>query len=269
MNGIRHIRSPLYRPASNGLAERAFQTFKERLRKFKSGTVSSRLSRFLLGYRITPHSTTGSSLSELMWGQRLRSRLDLVLPDAEQRPQDAQGHQIKRAHDSHSTDRQFQVNDTVYVRNYGVGPQWLSGCVVGLQGLVMYRVRLDNDYVVVRHVDQLRRRVPTPNSLDANGSHTGNSAEMVEPGLTETPQDSSEVTESTVTQVTPPLPEMAESTMGDNEEQTENFSDEIEPGPVPELDSPEQSPHRETASELHRSSRVSHPPVRFGDTVTF
>ena len=46
-------------------------------------------------------------------------------------------------------------------------------------------------------------------------------------------------------------------------------SDQIEPGPVPELDSPEQSPHGDTASELRRSSRVSHSPVRFGDTVTF
>ena len=230
--------------------------------------MSSRLSRFLLWYRITLHSTTGSSPSELMWGQRLRSQLDLVLPDAEQRPQEAQDRQ-KRAHDSHSTDRQFQVNDTLYVRNYGVGPQWLSGCVVGLQGLVMYRVRLNNDSVVIRHVDQLQRRVPTTDSSDANGSDAGNSAEMVEPGLTETPQDSSEVTESTDTQVAPPLPEMAESTVGDNEEQTDNSSDEIEPGPVPELDSPEQSPHGDTASELRRSSRVSHPPVRLGDTVTF
>ena len=200
-----------------------------------------------------------------MWGRRLRSRLDLVLPDAEQRPQEAQDRQ-KRANDSHSTDHQFQVKNTIYVWNYSVGPQWLSGCVVGLQGLVMYRVRLDNNSVVVRHVDQLQHCILTTDSSDANGSNTRNSAEMVEPRLTETPQDSSEVTESTDTQVTPPLPEMAESAMGDNEEEMEDSSDEIEPGPVPERDSPEQSPHGDTASELRRSSRMSHPPIRFGDT---
>ena len=93
VKGIRHIRLPPYHPTSNGLAERAIQTFKKGLRKFKSGTLSFILSRSLLWYRITPHSATGSSPSELLWGRRLRSRLDLVLPDAEQGPQEAQDRQ--------------------------------------------------------------------------------------------------------------------------------------------------------------------------------
>ena len=52
---------------------------------------------------------------------------------------------------------------------------------------------------------------------------------MVEPGLTETPQDSAEVTESTDTQVTPPLPEMAESAVEGNEEQTEDSLIKLNP----------------------------------------
>ena len=44
---------------------------------------------------------------------------------------------------------------------------------------------------------------------------------MVEPALTEKPQDSAEVTESTDTQVTPPLPEMAESAVEGNDKQTD------------------------------------------------
>ena len=61
----------------------------------------------------------------------------------------------------------------------------------------MYRVRLDNISVVIRHVDQLQHHVLTTNSSDANGSDTGNSADMVEPELTETPQNSPELAEST------------------------------------------------------------------------
>ena len=155
-NGIRHIRSPPYHPASNGLVERFVQTFKEGLQWFESGTLSTRLPRFLMWYRITPHSTTGSSPSELMWGRRLRSQLDLLLPDAERRSQEAQDRQ-KQAHDSHSVDRHFGINDTVYARNYGPELSWLPGRVVGFQGSVLYRVGLRNDYVIVRHVDQMRR----------------------------------------------------------------------------------------------------------------
>ena len=38
------------------------------------------IDRFLFNYRLTPHSTTGVSPAELMFGRRLRSRLDLLQP---------------------------------------------------------------------------------------------------------------------------------------------------------------------------------------------
>ena len=79
-NGIRHIRTPPYHLASNGLAERAVQTFKEGMRKLKDGTLETKLSRFLFKYRLTPHSSTGTAPSELMFGRCLRSQLDNLHP---------------------------------------------------------------------------------------------------------------------------------------------------------------------------------------------
>ena len=80
-NGIHHILIAHYHPASNGLAERGVQTFKGGYRKLSEGTVEDRIARFLLQYRVTANTTTGMSPAELMFGRRLRTRLDAIKPD--------------------------------------------------------------------------------------------------------------------------------------------------------------------------------------------
>ena len=100
-NGIHHIRSSPYHPASNGLAERAVLVFKEGCKKMKEGTISDKIARFLFSYRNLPHSTTGVSPAELMFGRQLRSQLDLLKPSLESRVQHNQQRQ-KEGHDQHA-----------------------------------------------------------------------------------------------------------------------------------------------------------------------
>jgi len=100
-NGIHHIRSSSYHLASNGLAERAVRVFKEGFKKMKEGTISDKIARFLFSYRNLPHSTTGVSPAELMFGQQLRSRLDLLKPSLESRVEHNQQRQ-KEGHDQHA-----------------------------------------------------------------------------------------------------------------------------------------------------------------------
>lgn len=93
-NGVKHIRSAPYHPASNGLAERFLQTFKHALKSSRGATsVQQRLDTFLLTYRNTPHATTKETPAMLFIGRKLRSRLDFLKPtvaEAVRQSQDAQ-----------------------------------------------------------------------------------------------------------------------------------------------------------------------------------
>jgi transposase InsO family protein len=80
VNGIKHLTSAPYHPASNGLAERAVQMVKKGLKKTLLGSISSHLATTLMSYRLTPQSTTGVSPAELLLGKQPRSRLDLLKP---------------------------------------------------------------------------------------------------------------------------------------------------------------------------------------------
>ena len=85
-NGIRHLTSAPYHPATNGLAERGVQIMKAGLKKMKEGNLFTKLSRFLLSYRITPQSTTGVAPAELLMGRRQNcSRLYQARPGQEGR----------------------------------------------------------------------------------------------------------------------------------------------------------------------------------------
>ena len=81
LNGIQHVTSAPFRPASNGAAERAVQTVKAGLRKTEGRDMQTRLYRFLLHYRVTPQTTTGQAPAELLMGRKPRTRMHLVQPD--------------------------------------------------------------------------------------------------------------------------------------------------------------------------------------------
>ena len=80
-NGIHHVKSANYHPASNGLVEWAVQTFKEFMKKMKDDSIDANVSGFLFQNWITPHSTTGVPSAEMLISCHSHSHLDLIVPD--------------------------------------------------------------------------------------------------------------------------------------------------------------------------------------------
>ena len=122
LNRIRHITSAPYHPSTNGLAERAVQTVKQGIKQMEGDSLEEKLSRFLHKYRITPHSTTGISPSELLMGKRLRSRLDLIYPDVSNQVEGKQWKQ-KCYHDKKQATRTFINGDLVYSEDFSSAPE--------------------------------------------------------------------------------------------------------------------------------------------------
>ena len=157
-NGIRHLRSAPYHPASNGLAERAVQTLKSAIRKSDGGvSLEAVISQYLFQYRLTPHSTTGVSPAELLMNRRPRCRLDLLRPDVSGRVRQKQEQQ-KANHDQHIHARNFKVGDLVSVKNQGTGAKWLPGVIETMSSPEQGTIQLEDGRVIRRHVDHLRHR---------------------------------------------------------------------------------------------------------------
>ena len=162
--GARHITTAVYKPSTNGLAEKMVQTLKKALRTSKSA-VQDTLDRFLFNYRLTPHSTTGVSPAELMFGRRLRSRLDLLWPAdgvsaRVSKRQEAQ----KKEHSNAPRTLHLPPESPVMIRNYTPGgSKWIPSSVVKQTGPLSYKCELPSGNVVKRHQDQIiTRTVPTP-----------------------------------------------------------------------------------------------------------
>ncbi|XP_042143933.1 uncharacterized protein LOC121834249 [Ixodes scapularis] len=147
-NNIAHLRTAVYHPQSNGLAERAVRTIKEALKKMSEGTLEEKLVKVLFNYRRTP-CHEGKSPSELLFGYLIRSRLDSCFPPFPGSTQETE-------------EWTLPPDTAVYARNYGQGEKWTPGKVQSTTGSRMVTIQTPTG-VVRRHIDQVRSR-PSPAS---------------------------------------------------------------------------------------------------------
>lgn len=163
-NGIKHICSAPFHPATNGLAERAVQTVvKQGLRKTSGPDLETRLYNYLARYRVTPQSTTGESPAQMLNSKLPRIKLDLLLPQRENR---VLGHQEQARDYRTSTDTSetaFYAGDAVWAMNFAGKPKWLPGVLTDRTGPVSFIVSMTDGRIWRRHADHLRPRLPDEN----------------------------------------------------------------------------------------------------------
>ena len=153
-NGIRHITSAAYKPSTNGLTERMVQTFKESLAT-STDSLGVFLDKFLFKYRITPHTTTGVSPSELMFRRKCRNRLDRLFPSDQLDFRVAQRQESQRLSRKSGRSLQLHPGDPVVVRNYASGSKWVPGTVQEKTGPVSFCCALPDGQEIRRHQDQV------------------------------------------------------------------------------------------------------------------
>ena len=149
-NGINHTLTAPYHPSTNGEAERFVQTFKTSMQKH-NGALQKNLCQFLLHYRSTPHTTTGKTPAEIMFGRNIKTRMDLL------HPQSTEKQESKNEASLGKNVRELEVGDAVWMRNYRSLPRWIPGSITTKFGPRNYQV-LANGKFHKRHIDQLRSR---------------------------------------------------------------------------------------------------------------
>ena len=151
-NGISHFRIAPHHPASNGEAERFVQTLKRAIAKAKStddAALNLHLNQFLLAYRRSPHSVTGQSPAEVLFGRPIRSKMDLMHPDL--------GEKMMARRAPVDDASKFSPGALVWVRNFSGPEKWKAGEIVRVLGPRSYEVQVGNQ-LYHRHEQQVRER---------------------------------------------------------------------------------------------------------------
>jgi len=149
-NGIIHRFTAPYHPATNGAAERFVQTLKQWLRKtnLTKDNVKTSIQKFLFHYRITPIPELKQSPAEIMFGRKLRNRLDLIFPKELE---------LKKGLLKYDGARNFEIGDRIAAREYlNKDLKWRVGIVYKKLGKLHYLIKLENGKIWKRHVNQLR-----------------------------------------------------------------------------------------------------------------
>lgn len=179
-NGIKHITTAPHYPATNGQAERFVQTFKKGLRSMREekGSISEKLSKFLLQYRNTPHALTNECPAVLFVNRQLRMRLDLVRPNIRENVEK----KLAKQSASHGglLNKTFSVGQQVATLDYRGSNKWAAGVIAEKVGTLVYNVRVYPNMIWKRHANQIIEMPESELGLSNGALISHNSARISE-----------------------------------------------------------------------------------------
>lgn len=141
INGIAHVTSPPFHPASNGQAENSVKTFKNSLKKMlqdkenKSISIVKLMGTLLYANRNTIHSETKKSPFEMMFNRKPLLRWDALIPKK---------NDSSRCHNK-SNVKEFSIGDQVYTKNF-MSNKWQKAEIVKIIGFNTYIVLLNGKH---------------------------------------------------------------------------------------------------------------------------
>lgn len=185
-NGVTHVTSAPYHPATNGQAERMVFETKQALAKDQSGTFACRLARYLLKQHTTVSTATGRTPAALMFGRELSTALARIQPPpAEKEASDQSGTKSLRG---------VAVGKSVFFRNFQGSPAWMEGTVLKRLGHRSWLIKSKSG-TVRRHIDHIKagaEAYPTEYSPPRNGENepaTSQQGTVPAPYVIEIPAD--------------------------------------------------------------------------------
>ncbi|XP_026747201.1 uncharacterized protein K02A2.6-like [Trichoplusia ni] len=177
-NGISHMTSPVYHPPSNGQAESFVKVVKKGIKSYLMSShnakdSSVRLLKYLMDYRNSVHTTTGLSPAQLVFGHKLRSRLDLINPKSSAPSSPSVSDHVKNQQcmqtkqQGKNKEKNFEISDIVLYKRFvnKASYTWCKGIILKRIGKVLYLVKdLKNSESYKRHINQLRLYKGTRNN---------------------------------------------------------------------------------------------------------
>ena len=175
--GIKHVLTPPYHPASNGLAEVAVGIVKNGLRKMEASAspalLQDAVTTMLFYYRMTPNTTTSRSPFELMDSNKVITPLSLLRPSLQRSQESLQQQRVARDSVTSKSLRTFEVGDNVLVYNklLKINDQ---GVIVGVNGRNCYNVDIEGKVKLVSADDLQIFNVTTESNMDIESGSDSN-----------------------------------------------------------------------------------------------